>query len=105
MQGGAVGSHRNALVAVVRQELAEARGTARAVLAAAESARGEAQQRRRLVRDAYGACLNQLNEARETARTTILHRFHTESVHLTGSVSALAAQCAPGAASAPWRIW
>ena len=31
-----MGSHRNALVAVVRQELAEARSTARAVLAAAE---------------------------------------------------------------------
>ena len=44
-----MGNHRNALVAVVRQELAEARGTARAVLAAAEAARAEAQRCRRLI--------------------------------------------------------
>jgi S-DNA-T family DNA segregation ATPase FtsK/SpoIIIE len=72
-----VGNHRNALVAVVRQELADARGTARAVLAAAESARGEAQRRRRLVRDAYSSCLSQLAEAREAARVDILRRFQT----------------------------
>src|SRR3954447_26103732 len=105
MQGGAVGSHRNALVAVVRQELAEARGTARAVLAAAESARGEAQRRRRLVRDAYSACLMQLTEAREAARADILRRFTSESARLTGSVTALAGVCAPGAAGTPWRMW
>jgi len=59
-----VGNHRNALVAVVRQELAEARGTARAVLAAAESARNEALRRKQLIRDAYSTCLAQLAEAR-----------------------------------------
>ena len=61
-----MGSHRNALVAVVRQELAEARGTARAVLAAAESARNEALRRKQLIRDAYSTCLAQLAEARES---------------------------------------
>jgi DNA segregation ATPase FtsK/SpoIIIE, S-DNA-T family len=100
-----VGNHRNALVAVVRQELAEARGTARAVLAAAESARGEAQRRRRLVRDAYAACLSQLAEAREAARTDIERRFTSESTTLTGSVTTLAGVCAPGAAGTPWRMW
>jgi S-DNA-T family DNA segregation ATPase FtsK/SpoIIIE len=100
-----VGNHRNALVAVVRQELAEARGTARAVLAAAESARGEAQSRRRLVRDAYAACLTQLAEAREAARTEILRRFQAETTALSGTVTSLASLCASGAAGAAWRMW
>ncbi|HEY7271739.1 MAG TPA: FtsK/SpoIIIE domain-containing protein [Actinoplanes sp.] len=100
-----MGSHRNALVAVVRQELAEARGTARAVLAAAETARGQAQQRRRLVREAYATCLNQLAEARDAARTEILHRFRTEATQLVGTASTLATRSASGAASAPWRMW
>jgi hypothetical protein len=78
-----VGSHRNALVAVVRQELAEARGTARAVLAAAESARSEALRRKQLIRDAYSTCLAQLAEAREAAREDILHRTRTEAGSLT----------------------
>ena len=100
-----MGSHRNALVAVVRQELAEARGTARAVLAAAESARGLAEQRRRLVREAYATCLNQLAEAREAARAEILRRFRAEAVQLAGTATATAARSASGAASAPWRMW
>jgi S-DNA-T family DNA segregation ATPase FtsK/SpoIIIE len=94
--------NRNALVAAVRQELAEARGTARAVLAAAESARAEAQRRRKLVRDAYATCLNQLAEARDAARTDILHRFQAEATSLTGRLAALNAT---GAAGAPWRMW
>jgi S-DNA-T family DNA segregation ATPase FtsK/SpoIIIE len=94
--------NRNALVAVVRQELAEARGTARAVLAAAESARGEAQRRRKLVRDAYATCLNQLAEAREVARTDVLRRFQAEATSLTGRLAGLTAT---GAAGAPWRMW
>ncbi|MET0423845.1 MAG: FtsK/SpoIIIE domain-containing protein, partial [Actinoplanes sp.] len=100
-----MGNHRNALVAVVRQELAEARGAARAVLAAAESARSEAQTRRQLVRDAYATCLNQLAEARETARRDIQRRFQYDSAKLTGTVRHLAAVSAVGAAGLPWRAW
>jgi S-DNA-T family DNA segregation ATPase FtsK/SpoIIIE len=100
-----VGNHRNALVAVVRQELAEARGTARAILAAAETARSAAQSRRRLVRDAYAACLNQLAEAREAARSDILRRFQAEAVALSGHATSVAALCASGAAGASWRMW
>ncbi len=100
-----MGNHRNALVAAVRQELAEARGTARAVLAAAETARGQAQRRRRLVRDAYGSCLTQLAEARELAKADIQRRFSAESAQLADTVSTLATVCAPGAAGTPWRMW
>jgi S-DNA-T family DNA segregation ATPase FtsK/SpoIIIE len=100
-----VGSHRHALVAAVRQELAEARGAARAVLAAAETARGEAQQRRQLVRDAYSTCLNQLAEARDTARREIQRRYQYETAKLAGNVRRLAAVSATGAAAAPWRLW
>jgi DNA segregation ATPase FtsK/SpoIIIE, S-DNA-T family len=100
-----VGNHRNALVDVVRQELAEARGTARAVLASAETARGEARSRRRLVRDAYAACLNQLIEAREAARADIQRRFRSEAAALAGDVLSAAAVCAAGAAGTPWRMW
>ncbi|MFI5931486.1 FtsK/SpoIIIE domain-containing protein [Actinoplanes sp. NPDC051494] len=100
-----MGSHRNALVAVVRQELAEARGTARAVLAAAESARTEAQRRKKLIREAYSTCLAQLSEARDAARQDILHRTHTEAATLTRNVESLAALSAPGAAGTPWRFW
>jgi S-DNA-T family DNA segregation ATPase FtsK/SpoIIIE len=100
-----VGNHRNALVAVVRQELAEARGTARAVLAAAETARSEAQNRRRLVRDAYAACLNQLAGAREAARSDILRRFQSDAAALSGTATSVAALCASGAAGASWRMW
>src|SRR6476646_4006769 len=96
---------RNALVAAVRQELAEARGAARAVLAAAESARGEAQNRRRMVRDAYATCLNQLAEARDTARRDIEHRYRSEASRLSGNVRHLAALSASGAAGLPWRMW
>ncbi|MCA2213569.1 FtsK/SpoIIIE domain-containing protein [Jidongwangia harbinensis] len=100
-----MGSHRNALVAAVRQELAEARGTARAVLAAAETARAEAQRRRRVVREAYSTCLAQLAEARDTARTDILRRYRTESAALASNAGTVAALCAPGAAGTPWRMW
>ena len=100
-----MGNHRNALVAAVRQELAEARGAARAVLAAAESARGEAQLRRRLVRDAYATCLNQLAEARDTARRDIEHRYQAEAARLAGNVRHVAALSAAGAAGLPWRMW
>jgi S-DNA-T family DNA segregation ATPase FtsK/SpoIIIE len=100
-----VGNHRNALVAAVRQELAEARGAARAVLAAAESARGEAQSRRRLVRDAYATCLNQLAEARDAARRDTERRYRYEAARLAGSVRHLAAVTATGAAGLPWRMW
>jgi hypothetical protein len=100
-----VGSHRNALVAVVRQELAEARGTARAVLAAAESARGEALRRKQLIRDAYSTCLAQLAEARETARNDVLRRTRTEAGRLTRDVESLAALYASGAAGTAWRYW
>ncbi|WP_328461825.1 FtsK/SpoIIIE domain-containing protein [Actinoplanes sp. NBC_00393] len=100
-----MGSHRNALVAAVRQELAEARGTARAVLAAAESARGEAQQRRRLVRDAYATCLSQLAAARESARDDIRQRYRHEAGRLAGHLRGLATVSANGAAGAPWRLW
>jgi DNA segregation ATPase FtsK/SpoIIIE, S-DNA-T family len=100
-----VGNHRNALVAVVRQELADARGTARAVLAAAESARNEAQRHKRLIRDAYATCLAQLAEAREAARQDIMRRFTAEATTLTGSAESLAARCAAGAAGAPWHTW
>ncbi|MEV6298474.1 FtsK/SpoIIIE domain-containing protein [Actinoplanes sp. NPDC051861] len=100
-----MGSHRNALVAAVRQELAEARGTARAVLAAAESARGEAQHRRRLVRDAYATCLNQLVAAREAARDDIERRYRDEASRLSGHLRGLATVSATGAAGAPWRLW
>ncbi|HEX8928380.1 MAG TPA: cell division protein FtsK, partial [Actinomycetota bacterium] len=98
-------SYRNAVVAAVRQELAEARGAARAVLAAAETARGEAQQRRQLVRDAYATCLSQLAEARDTARQSIERRFEYESAKLAGNVRRLAALSATGAAGTPWRMW
>ncbi|GAA2705609.1 FtsK/SpoIIIE domain-containing protein [Actinoplanes palleronii] len=98
-------SHRNALVAVVRQELAEARGSARALLAAAESARGEAQSRRRLVRDAYATCLSQLAAARESARDDIQRRFRGEATSLAGHLRGLATSSATGAAGAPWRLW
>ncbi|GAA2612474.1 cell division protein FtsK [Paractinoplanes durhamensis] len=97
--------NRNALVAVVRQELAEARGAARAVLAAAESARGEALDRRRLVRDAYATCLHQLAEARDTSRRDIQRRYQYETAKLTGNVRRLAALSATGASGAPWRLW
>ncbi|GAA4956224.1 FtsK/SpoIIIE domain-containing protein [Actinoplanes utahensis] len=100
-----MGSHRNALVAAIRQELAEARGTARAVLAAAESARGEAQNRRRLVRDAYATCLNQLAAARDSARQDIQKRYHGEAARLAGHLRGLATVSASGAAGAPWRLW
>jgi DNA segregation ATPase FtsK/SpoIIIE, S-DNA-T family len=100
-----VGSDRNGLVAVVRQELAEARGTARAVLAEAESARGQAQQRRRLVGDAYATCLHQLTEARDAARAEVLRRFRAEAAQLARTAAALATGSACGAASAPWRMW
>ncbi len=100
-----VGSPRNALVAVVRQELATARGTARAVLAAAESARNEAQRRRRLVRDAYATCMAQLADARDAARLDILRRFHHEAASLSGTVESIAADCASGAAGASWPAW
>jgi len=100
-----VGSHRNALVAVVRQELAEARGTARAVLAAAESARNETLRRKQLIREAYSACLAHLGEAREAARQDILRRTGTEAGSLTRSVESLAARAAPGAAGTAWRYW
>src|SRR3954471_2713354 len=96
-------NHRNALVTVVRQELAEARGTARAVLAAAESARGEALRRKKLIREAYATCLAQLAEARDAARQDVLRRFTVDSAALGGSVASLAALCAAGAAGAPWR--
>ncbi|GIF18752.1 hypothetical protein BJ973_008288 [Actinoplanes tereljensis] len=100
-----MGSYRNALVAVVRQELADARGAARAVLAAAETARGEAQDRRRLVRDAYSTCLHQLAEARDTSRRDIQRRYQFETAKLVGNVRRLAALTAVGAAGAPWRLW
>ncbi|GAA2508052.1 FtsK/SpoIIIE domain-containing protein [Winogradskya humida] len=100
-----MGSHRTALVAVVRQELAEARGTARAVLAAAESARDEAQRRKKLIREAYATCLAQLTEAREAARQDILHRSTTEATTLSRKVAQLAALSAPGAAGTAWRYW
>ncbi|MBM2621295.1 cell division protein FtsK [Actinoplanes sp. LDG1-06] len=100
-----MGNHRNALVAAVRQELAEARGAARAVLAEAESARGEAQNRKQLVRDAYSTCLNQLAEARDAARRDIQRRFQFESSRLAGNVRQLAARSATGAAGLPWRMW
>ncbi len=100
-----MGNHRNALVAAVRQELAEARGAARAVLAEAESARGEAQNRRQLVRDAYATCLNSLVEARDAARRDIQRRFQFESSRLAGNVRQLAAANATGAAGLPWRMW
>ncbi|GID94792.1 FtsK/SpoIIIE domain-containing protein [Amorphoplanes digitatis] len=100
-----MGSHRNTLVAVVRQELAEARGTARAVLAAAESARSEALRRKQLIRDAYSTCLAQLAEAREAARQDILRRTSTEAATLTRNVESLAALCASGSAGTPWRYW
>jgi DNA segregation ATPase FtsK/SpoIIIE, S-DNA-T family len=100
-----VGNHRNALVAAVRHELAEARGTARAVLAAAETARAEALRRKKLVRDAYATCLHQLAEARDAARTGVLRRFQSEVSALAGNAGAVAALCAPGAAGSPWRMW
>ncbi|MET0492613.1 MAG: FtsK/SpoIIIE domain-containing protein [Actinoplanes sp.] len=100
-----MGNHRNALVAVVRQELAEARGTARAVLAAAESARNEALRRKQLIRDAYSTCLAQLAEARESARQDILQRTSTEATALTRNVESLAAITAAGAAGTAWRYW
>ncbi|MBW6438954.1 cell division protein FtsK [Actinoplanes hulinensis] len=100
-----MGSHRNALVAAIRQELAEARGTARAVLAAAESARGEAQQRRRLVREAYATCLSRLAEAREATRADIEDRYRGEAARLAGHLRGLATVSATGAAGAPWKLW
>jgi DNA segregation ATPase FtsK/SpoIIIE, S-DNA-T family len=100
-----VSSHRNALVAVVRQELAEARGTARAVLAAAETARAEAQRRRKLVREAYATCLGQLAEARDAARAEVLRRFQADVRQLAGNAGSVAALCAPGAAGSSWRMW
>ena len=100
-----MGNHRNTLVAVVRQELAEARGSARAVLSAAESARGDAQRRKKLIRDAYATCLAQLAEAREAARLDIVRRFTYESNTLSGSVEAMAGLCATGPAGAPWPVW
>ncbi|MEV0900964.1 FtsK/SpoIIIE domain-containing protein [Actinoplanes sp. NPDC049802] len=98
-------SHRNALVAAIRQELAEARGTARAVLAAAESARGEAQQRRQLVREAYATCLSRLAAAREATRADIENRYRGEATRLAGHLRGLATVSATGAAGAPWGLW
>lgn len=100
-----MGSHRNALVAAVRQELAEARGAARTVLAAAQTARGEAQTRRRLIRDAYATCLNRLAEARDATRRDIQSRYRHETAKLAGDVRVLAARSATGAAGLPWRMW
>ena len=100
-----MGSHRNALVAVVRQELAEARGAARAVLAAAETARSQAQTRRRLVRDAYSTCLHQLAEARETARRDIERRYRYETNRLAGDLRRLASLSTNGPAGSPWPLW
>jgi S-DNA-T family DNA segregation ATPase FtsK/SpoIIIE len=96
---------RRALVAAVRRELAEARGAARAVLAAAESARDESGQRRRRIRDAYATCVHQLATGRDTARLDIERRYRYESVRLAGSVRHVAAQSAAGAAGLPWRMW
>jgi hypothetical protein len=96
---------RSDLVAAVRDDLAAARGAARAVLAAAESARAQAHRRHRLVLDAYATCLAQLAGARDAARLDILRRFHHESAALSGSVQSLAATCAAGAAGAAWRSW
>ena len=100
-----MGSHRNALVAVVRQELAEARGTARAVLAAAESARSDALRRKQLIRDAYSTCLAQLAEAREAAREDVLRRTRAEAGRLARDVESVAALYASGAAGTAWRYW
>ncbi|GAA0801827.1 FtsK/SpoIIIE domain-containing protein [Spirilliplanes yamanashiensis] len=100
-----MGSARTALAAVVRKEIATARGTARAVLAAAESARSEAERRRRMVRDAYATCLTQLADARDAARLDILRRYHHESATLSATVETLAAASAPGAAGASWPAW
>jgi DNA segregation ATPase FtsK/SpoIIIE, S-DNA-T family len=96
---------RKALIAAVRRELAEARGAARTVLAAAESERGECRLRRQRIRDAYATCLHQLAEARDTARLDIQRRYRRESVRLAGTVRHLAAQSATGAAGLPWRMW
>lgn len=96
---------RKALIAAVRRELAEARGAARTVLAAAEEARGQSQQRRQRIRDAYATCLHRLAEARDAARLDIEHRYRYESVRLAGTVRHLAAQSATGAAGLPWRMW
>lgn len=98
-------SNRNALVAAVRQELAEARGTARAVLAAAEAARVQAQGRRRRVREAYATCMAQLSEARNLARRDIVERTGAEATTLARNLASLAAQTAPGAAGTGWRFW
>jgi DNA segregation ATPase FtsK/SpoIIIE, S-DNA-T family len=92
-------------VTAVRRELAEARGAARVVLAAAESARGESQDRRQRIRDAYATCLHRLAEARDAARHDIQRRYRYESVRLAGTVRHLAAQSATGAAGLPWRMW
>ena len=100
-----MGNHRNGLVAVVRKELAEARGTARAVLAAAETARIEAQHRQSLVKDAYATCLDQLAAARDAARSEVLRRFRADAGALAGQAGSVAALCAPGAAGASWRMW
>ncbi|GGK99050.1 FtsK/SpoIIIE domain-containing protein [Mangrovihabitans endophyticus] len=100
-----MGRHRHALVAAVRQDLAEARGSARAMLAAAEAARAHAQQRRRVVRDAYALCLNRLADARHAARTDIRRRFGAETAALVRDLTSLAAHSAAGAAGTPWRVW
>jgi hypothetical protein len=100
-----VGKRRNALAAVIRQELAVARGTARAVLAAAEEASAEAERQRQATEESFPACIGQLTAEREVVRTDILRRYRAESEQLTEQLGAVAAQSAPGAAGTPWRMW
>ena len=70
-----MGKRRNALAAVIRQELAVARGTARAVLAAAEEASAEAERQRQATEESFPACIGQLTAEREVVRTDILRRY------------------------------
>ena len=79
-EGGAeVPGARARLVAEIRDELAVARGQARAASAAAESRRAAAHARLRAVREAHLACLSSLGAQRELTVRRIEERFLASS--------------------------
>ncbi|GAB7043527.1 MULTISPECIES: FtsK/SpoIIIE domain-containing protein [Catenuloplanes] len=93
------------MLGAARQDVAAARGLARAAQAGAEEARAETRRRYEVIRGAHDTCLAALTEARETAREEIFDRFHGEAVARAGVLGRLAAACAPGPAGAPWPAW
>ncbi|GAB7050401.1 FtsK/SpoIIIE domain-containing protein [Catenuloplanes indicus JCM 9534] len=93
------------MLVAARQDVAAARGLARAAQAGAEEIKTETRRRYEVIRGAHDTCLAALTEARETARDEIFERFHGEAVARAGTLGRLAAACAPGPAGAPWPAW